>query len=114
MVLFSLIIDYSSNTASIPPIDYTILNQEITFAMGATGTLTQLATIATMTDTVLENTETLSLSVTSTGLNNFNTQRILSIQDGNCELLVALHFSCSLHNHACLVLKISFIDMNNM
>ena len=105
MVLFSLIIDYSSNTASIPSVDYTTLNQELTFTMGETGTLTQTATIATMADTVLENTETLSLSITSTGLNNFNTQRTLSIQDGNCELLIALHFSCSLHNHACLVLK---------
>ena len=105
MVLFSLIIDYSSNTASIAPIDYTASNQLVSFLTGATGTLTQTATIATMADTVLENTETLSLSITSTGLNNFNTQRTLSIQDGNCELLVALHISCSLYNHACLVLK---------
>ena len=114
MVLFSLIIDYSSNTASVPPIDYTTLSQELTFFMMATGTLTQTATIATMTDTVMENTETLSLSITSTGLNNFNTPRTFNIQDTNCELLVALHFSCSLHNHACLVLKMYFIDMNNM
>ena len=113
MVLLSVIIDYSAITASTPPIDYTTFSVEITFLMGFTGTLTQTAAIATMTDTLLENTETLSLSVTSTGLNNFTTQRTLNIQDGNCELLVALHF-CSLHNHACLVLKMYFIDMNNM
>ena len=113
MVLFSLIIDYSSNAASTSPVDYTTLNEIVEFTMGATGTLTQMATIATMADALLENTETLSLSITSTDLNNFNTQRTLSIQDGNCELLIALHFSCSLHN--LLYSKcIYFIDMNNM
>ena len=60
--------------------------------MGTGGTQTETPNIVTVTDNLLEETETLTLSLTSTGLNGFQTQTTLSIQDVNCELLVALHF----------------------
>ena len=53
---------------------------------------TETQNIVTVTDNVLEDTETLTLSLSSTGLNGFQNQTTLSIQDANCELLVVLHF----------------------
>ena len=90
-MLFSLVIDYTSITAATAPADYTTFNQQYTYPMGTVGTQTETPSIITLTDTFLEDTETFILSLTSTGLNGFQTQTTLSIQDANCELLVVLH-----------------------
>ena len=91
-MLFSLVIDYTSITATTPFADYNTFNQQYMYSMGTVGTQTETPSIITLTDTFLEDTETFILSLTSTGLNGFQTQTILSIQDANCELLVVLHF----------------------
>ena len=90
-MLFSLVIDYTSITAATVLADYTTFNQQYTYTMGTVGMQTETPSIITLTDTSLEDTETFILSLTSTGLNGFQTQTTLSIQDANCELLVVLH-----------------------
>ena len=90
-MLFSLVIDYTSITAATVPAYLTTFSMDYIYPLGTVGTQTETLNIITLTDTLLEDTETFILSLTSTGLNGFQSQTTLSIQDANCELLVVLH-----------------------
>ena len=90
-MLFSLVIDYTSITATTPPADYNTLSVEYMYPMSTVGTQTETPTIMTLLDTFLEDTEMFILTLTSTGLNSFQIPTTLSILDANCELLVVLH-----------------------
>ena len=58
--------------------------------------------IFTATDNDLEGTETFTLSLTSSGLNGTQISTTLSIQDGNCELLIYIIFlNNTIYNNEC-------------
>ena len=91
-MIFLLIINYISIAgSSFPPTDYNSYSMEFPYMMG-TELINETLIIDTMVDLYLEDIETFTLLLTSTGLNGSRNSIALRIQDGNGELLVLFDY----------------------
>ena len=92
-MLFLLIINYIFIAGSFGFFgDYNALSIEFAYTMGRTELVNETVNIDTRMDALLEGTETFTLSLTSSGLNDSQNSTTLSILDGNCKLLVLFNF----------------------